>query len=637
MRGAKLLGIGAALALVALAAGTAKTSQVTITVCASGCQFSSIQMAILSAPEGSTIQVRAGVYKEILIISKPLSLTGEGADKTVLEGGIIISGMKAPEAQVSPLVLVVGFAVKGQGVLVQNVNAPVLLHNNAFLGSNRHGLLIINSARVTLLGSTLQENQESGVAIISSQLITLTNNNLLRNAGDGISISASSVEVRGNIAKGNKGCGIRASDNSSVTGEVKAGEVTGNQLGLCGRALAVFDKTPPSLALAVKGPTRITDVTVPLSLTASDDLSGVDKMRLSNDGKTWSDWQPFQSDISWDLRPYGGSTTMGPRTVYAQVRDGVENVSPTASVSIFLASVSLTGHTNWVNSVAFSPDGRLLASGSRDYTIKLWEVATGSLVRTLEGHTNWVNSVAFSPDGRLLASGSSDRTIKLWEVASGSLVRTLSGHTSDVNSVAFSPDGRLLASGSDDRTIKLWEVATGSLVRTLTGHEGSVRSVAFSPDGRLLASGSWDDTIKLWEVASGSLVRTLSGHTSDVNSVAFSPDGRLLASGSSDRTIKLWEVASGSLVRSLSGHTDLVRSVAFSPDGRLLASGGCKGGDVDDRIQLWDVSSGQRLSLFQGHTGCVNSVAFSPDGRLLASGSGDATIKLWDISGLVGR
>jgi uncharacterized protein with WD repeat/nitrous oxidase accessory protein NosD len=632
MRGAKLLGIGAALALVALAAGTAKTSQVTITVCASGCQFSSIQMAILSAPEGSTIQVRAGVYKEILIISKPLSLTGEGADKTVLEGGIIISGMKAPEAQVSPLVLVVGFAVKGQGVLVQNVNAPVLLHNNAFLGSNRHGLLIINSARVTLLGSTLQENQESGVAIISSQLITLTNNNLLRNAGDGISISASSVEVRGNIAKGNKGCGIRASDNSSVTGEVKAGEVTGNQVGLCGRALAVFDKTPPSLALAVKGPTRITDVTVPLSLTASDDLSGVDKMRLSNDGKTWSDWQPFQSDISWDLRPYGGSTTMGPRTVYAQVRDGVENVSPTASVSIFLTSVSLTGHTDVVRSVAFSPDGQLLASGSADYTIKLWEVATGSLVRTLSGHTSWVISVAFSPDGRLLASGSDDYTIKLWEVATGSLVRTLSGHTSWVYSVAFSPDGRLLASGSNDKTIKLWDVATGSLVRTLSGHTNYVNSVAFSPDGQLLASGSADYTIKLWEVASGSEVRTLSGHTSWVISVAFSPDGRLLASGSGDNTIKLWDVATGSLVRTLSGHTNYVNSVAFSPDGRLLASG-----SDDKTIKLWEVASGREVRTLSGHTNYVRSVAFSPDGKLLASGSNDKTIKLWDISDLVGR
>jgi hypothetical protein len=149
--------------------------------------------------------------------------------------------------------------------------------------------------------------------------------------------------------------------------------------------------------------------------------------------------------------------------------------------------------------VAFSPDGRLLASGSLDATIKLWEVASGREVRTLSGHTGGVTSVAFSPDGRLLASGSLDATIKLWEVASGREVRTLSGHTGGVTSVAFSPDGRLLASGSGDRTIKLWEVTSGSLVRTLTGHTDWVYSVAFSPDGRLLASGSGDTTITLWE------------------------------------------------------------------------------------------------------------------------------------------
>jgi WD40 repeat protein len=171
---------------------------------------------------------------------------------------------------------------------------------------------------------------------------------------------------------------------------------------------------------------------------------------------------------------------------------------------------TLTGHTGYVSSVAFSPDGRLLASGScSKYNspsgyciqgeIKLWEVASGSEVRTLTGHADWVNSVAFSPDGRLLASGA--LAIKLWEVASGSEVRTLTGHTSWVNSVAFSPDGRLLASGSWDHTIKLWEVATGREVRTLTGHTWYVNSVAFSPDGRLLASGSWDTTIKLWDIS----------------------------------------------------------------------------------------------------------------------------------------
>jgi WD40 repeat protein len=304
-----------------------------------------------------------------------------------------------------------------------------------------------------------------------------------------------------------------------------------------------IDKTPPTGSLTINdGAASTYSTTVTLRITANDPLSGVAEMRFSNDGRTWSDWESFQSTRSWDLTRFGGSSSSGLKTVYAQVRDRAGNVSQIFSATIRLIT-TLTGHTDLVRSVAFSPDGRLLASGSDDKTIKLWEVATGSLVRTLSGHTSIVFSVAFSPDGRLLASGSADWTVKLWEVASGSLVRTLSGHPGSVNSVAFSPDGRLLASGSSGTTIKLWEVATGSLVRTLSGHTDLVRSVAFSPDGRLLASGSFDDTIKLWEVATGSLVRTLSGHTSWVYSVAFSPDGRLLASGSADKTIKLWDIS----------------------------------------------------------------------------------------------
>ncbi|RKU17680.1 hypothetical protein C6501_03530 [Candidatus Poribacteria bacterium] len=248
----------------------------------------------------------------------------------------------------------------------------------------------------------------------------------------------------------------------------------------------------------------------------------------------------------------------------------------------------LTGHTEGVLSVAFSPDGQMLASGSSDDTIRLWNVETGTELRELTGHTSYVNSVAFSPDGQMLASGSWDETIRLWNVETGTELRKLTGHTNDVNSVAFSPDGQMLASGSWDETIRLWSVETGAELRKLTGHTEGVWSVAFSPDGQMLASGSDDDTIRLWGVETGRELRELIGHTERVRSVAFSPNGKTLASGSEDRTIRLWDVETGRGLRKLIGHTNNVNSVMFSPDGQMLASGS---GSWDNTIRLWDIST----------------------------------------------
>ncbi len=306
-------------------------------------------------------------------------------------------------------------------------------------------------------------------------------------------------------------------------------------------------------------------------------------------------------------------------------------------------STPLTGHTSGVTSVAFSPDGHTLASGSADQTVRLWSVTDPThptfLTPPLTGYTNYVNAVAFSPDGHALATGIGDHTVRLWNVTDPthptSLGQPLTGHTGDVVAVVFSPDGRTLASGSDDQTVRLWNVTDPThpspLGPPLTGHTGLVRAVAFSRDGRTLASGSADQTVRLWNMADPAhptpLGRPLTGYTGYVLAVAFSLDGRILATGSGDRTVRLWNVTdpvhATPLGRPLTGHTNYVDAVAFSPDGHTLATG-----SRDGTARLWNIPS----AVMSGHTSDVFAVAFSPDGHTLATGSDDRTVRLWNVA-----
>jgi len=279
--------------------------------------------------------------------------------------------------------------------------------------------------------------------------------------------------------------------------------------------------------------------------------------------------------------------------------------------------------------LAFSPDERLLATGSWDGTVKLWDVESGSLLWT-GWHTYLIENLAFAPNGQMIASCGDDGIIRLWDVQSGANVQTIADQCI-VFAVAWSSDSTHLASSYSDGRIQVWELQAtrpATCVQTLSGHSNWVQGLAFAPDGSRLASSSWDRTVRVWDVASGRCLYTLEGHTERVQCLAWSPDGRKMASAGFDHTIRLWDAEPGSSRAVLQGHTAPVYSIAFTPDSRLLLSG-----SEDRTLRVWDVESGYCVRIIQGYAGTQYDVAWSPDGQRLASVGTDMLVTLWDVAG----
>jgi WD40 repeat protein len=384
-----------------------------------------------------------------------------------------------------------------------------------------------------------------------------------------------------------------------------------------------------------------------------------------------------------DLRKSVFTNTLG--SIFAAKFSLIDNLFATAiDNQIYLWETdsarqlhTLEGHTAWVESLAFSPLSKILASGSHDKTVRLWDIQTGQCLQILTGHTSGIQSVAFNRNGTTLASGSNDKNVRLWDIQTGQCLKVLQGHTNNITFVSFHPveekliaassdntvrlwdistgeclkifnisinwllavalshDGKTLVTGSNGNAVKFWDIETGECIKILPDYNSFVWTVAFSHDDQTIVTGSEDNTIKFWDINTGECLQTLREHNQRVWLVDFNRDNRTLLSISEDQTIKLWDISSRRCLKTLEGYSNWILSLAFSRDNKILASS-----SQDRKVRIWDIETGKCNLILEGHDNLISSVAFAPEytsnnipDYLLASGSDDNTIKIWNHQG----
>ena len=293
---------------------------------------------------------------------------------------------------------------------------------------------------------------------------------------------------------------------------------------------------------------------------------------------------------------------------------------------------TLTGHTDSIHSITFSPDSGILASGSEDNTLRLWNIRTGECLKILTGHTDWVSSVSFCGNSRILASASYDNTVRLWDVKTGEHIKTLTGHTAPVTDISFIGNNHCLASASYDGTVRLWDVKTGKHIMTLTGHTGLVLSISFSRNRGTLASASVEE-VRLWDMKTGKHTKTFTGHSNDVRSLSFSAGDHILASASAE-AVRLWDMKTGKHTKTFTGPGSCLR-ISFSNNHSILAITGNNNSEGvwlsgEVWLWLWNVKTGEYIKTFAGHRNCIESLSFSAGDHILASANAEE-VRLWDV------
>lgn len=349
---------------------------------------------------------------------------------------------------------------------------------------------------------------------------------------------------------------------------------------------------------------------------AEEELKRSEQLRLSLEANS------ILEDPSGNVETAALLSLVALRTGYISQAD----YSLVRSMEYLYTLQNFTGHTDALNAIAYSPDGKNLLTGSDDMTARLWDAETGVELAQFIGHTDQVKSAAFSPDGTYVLTGSDDGTARLWNAKTGEEIRQITGHTGQVTSVQFSPNGKYILTTSADGTARLWVTSSGNEFFSFVGHNGEVTSASFSKNGNYIITGGVDGTARLWDVSTGLEILVFTGHPRDVSSVAISPDGRFVLTGS-DTIAKMFSTATGLLIRQFVGHTDRVRSVTFSPDGNYVLTG-----SSDLTARLWDTDTGVELRRFSGHTDQIRGVVFSPNGAQIATASRDTTARIWNVA-----